>query len=109
MNYSDSISGVRFINLSQGSKPISINLQGNLPAQAEISGLAYKQVSVFKTYPDTNGISSYNFEIRDQASGNLLTTFSWNFTLFKNNTLVITGSEDPSIGTPVNVFPVNNF
>lgn len=108
-NYSDSLAGLRFINLAWGSMPISVNLAGNLPSQTEFVNLSYKTISRFKTYPDTNGISNYNFEIRDQMSGNLLSTFSWNFTLFKNNTLVLTGSEDPSSSDPISVFQVNNY
>jgi hypothetical protein len=107
--YSDSAAGVRFISLSPGSGPVTVNLQGNLPTQTEFPALAYKQISAFKGYPDTSGITSYTFEIRDQASGNLLSTFQWNFTLFKSNTLTICGSENPNSMTPINVFQINNF
>lgn len=47
-SYQDSTSGVRFINLSSDSKPITINLQGNLTSQTEFTGLEYKQISDFK-------------------------------------------------------------
>src|SRR6185369_10245432 len=87
----DSSAGVRFVNLAQGSSLISVNLEGNDPAQTEFSNLGYKQVSNFKSYTGMNGITYYNFEVRDQASGNILTTFSWNIVLFKNQTLVING------------------
>jgi hypothetical protein len=107
--YQDSVSGLRFINLVQGSQPISVNLQGYFPTQTEFSGLAYKQISDFKTYSGIGGITSYEFEIRDQSTGNLLTTFSWHFSLYKNNTLVISGSEDPNSTTPTSVFQVNNY
>ena len=47
----------------------------------------------------------YIFNVTD-ASGNVLATFNWNPTEFRDNTLVITGLVGN--GT-VNVFPVNNF
>jgi hypothetical protein len=95
--------------LSSGSQPISINLAGNDASQMEFNPIGYKQITAFKTYPDTCGISSYNFEVRDKATDNLLTTFQWSFSLFKNNTLVISGSEDPASSTPISVFAVNNY
>jgi hypothetical protein len=105
--YADSSVGVRFINLSPDSKPISVNLAANDPTQTEFSNLTYKQIVGFKTYSANSNIGgSYNFEIRDQASGSLLTTFSWSYTLSKNNTLVINGSENDS---SIAVFQVNNF
>jgi len=108
-NYDDSLAGVRFINLATGSGPISVNLMGNDPVQKEFSDLGYKQISAFKTYSTSGGIYSYDFEIRDQVSGDLLTTFTWYFTNFKNQTLVISGASDPAIGSPISVFQVNNF
>lgn len=107
--YSDSVAGVRVINLSPASAPVSINLQGNSPVQTEFSNLAYEAISNFRSYPDTAGITQYTFEVRDQGTGNLLTTFSWVFTLFKNNTLVICGSEQAGSVTPISVFQINNF
>lgn len=105
----DSVAGLRFINLSSGSQAMTVNLQGNPSSQTEFSGLGYKMISSFRTYPDTSGITSYIFEVRDQASGNLLFTFTWNFTLYRNNTIVIDGSEDPTSLTPIGGFQVNNF
>lgn len=107
--YSTSVAGVRFINLSPGSAPMSINLQGDYPTTTEFPNLAYKEITAFKVYPDTNGISSYNFEVRDAATGNLLYTYNWNFTPTKNYTLVISGFENDSGNNGVMVFAVNNF
>ncbi len=102
----DSSAGVRFINLSPDSKPISINLAGNPGSQTEFSSLGYKQISAFKTYSAASGVGgSYNFEIRDQASDSLLTTYSWNYILQKNNTIVISGLESNGL----NLFSVNNY
>ncbi|HEX9511267.1 MAG TPA: hypothetical protein VF939_12345 [Puia sp.] len=108
--YKDSVAGIRFINLSSGSGPISINLQGNISSQTEFSDLIYKKISDFKSYPANSGVGgAYNFEVRDQVTGNLLTTFTWNFSLYRNNTLVIFGTGGPSSTSPINVFAVNNY
>jgi hypothetical protein len=107
--YSDSVAGVRVINLAQSDGPITVNLAGNDASHAEFIGLAYKQISVFKTYPDTNAIGVYNFEVRDQKTGDLLTTYSWSFLPFKSYTLVVNGSTDPNSSTPIGVFQMNNF
>lgn len=109
--YYDSSAGVRFINLSPDSHPISVNIQGNLSSQTEFSSLGFNQISSFKKYLANSTIISgnYTFEIRDQASNTVLTTFIWGYTLFKNNTLVISGSVNPTSTTPITVFQVNNF
>jgi len=107
--HSDSTSGLRFINLSPLSQPMSINLQGDAPDQMQFSNLEYGKASGFKTYPATNGIYNYTFEVRDQATGDLLTTVTWNLTLFKNNTLVICGLEDPAASTLISTFQINNY
>ena len=106
----DSAVSLRVINLSSDSHPITVNLEGNPSTQVEFPALAYRAVSDFKSYPATSNVSGYyNFEIRDQASGDLLTTFSWYYTLFQSNTLVISGSIDPASSMPINAFQVNNF
>lgn len=107
--HTDSIAGIRFINLSPDSGPVSINLQGNFPSSLEFSNLNYKEITSFKNYAAANGVQNYNFEIRDQVSGNLLTTFSWGFNVFKNNTVVISGSANPTYNTPIGAFQVNNY
>jgi hypothetical protein len=105
--YSDSSVGLRFVNLSPDSKPISVNLAGNGPTQTEFSNLAYKQSTGFKTFSANSSVGgAYNFEIRNQANDSLITTVSWSYTLSKNNTIVINGLENNS---SVSVFQVNNF
>ena len=71
---SDSVVGIRFVNLSPGSAPISINIQGQANG-SEAGSLSYKGITGFKSYPATSNISSYTFEFRDAASGTLLTNF----------------------------------
>jgi len=107
--YADSSAGVRFINLSAGAKALTINLQGNTPDQKEFPDLGYKQISNFKGYVANGSAPNYTFEIRDEATGDLLTTVTWNYTVFKNTTMVIGGSTDPNSTMPINAFPVNNF
>jgi hypothetical protein len=107
--YTDSLAGVRFVNLAPGSLPVSINLEGNYPVSNELSNLAYRQISTFQTYSASSGVLGYNFEIRDQASGNLLATFGWPLPLFRNSTLVITGLGDGLGGGALSIFAVNNF
>jgi hypothetical protein len=95
---------------SSDSKPITVNLQGNLPTQTEFGPLAYQQISSFKSYSVISNVGGvYNFEIRDQASDSLLLTYGWNYPYFKNNTIVISGSEAISSSTPLQVFQVNNY
>jgi hypothetical protein len=108
---SDSSAGVRFVNLSPGSLPMTVTIEGNPITQTEFSGLAYKTVSTFKTYLANSSVpnSSYMFVVRDQATGDSLTSFSWNYTTFKNNTLVLSGSEAAGASIPLQVFQYNNY
>jgi len=111
-NYSiaDSVAGVRFVNLSTGSKPMNVTIEGNPVAQTEFTGLSYKNVSSWKGYPATSIIPGYySFTVWDQSSGDSLTSFTWNYTLFRNSTLVISGSTNGNSNTPLQVFQMNNF
>ncbi|SRR5579862_1537727 len=108
--YSDSSAGVRFVNLTTGSMPMSVTIEGNPATQAEFSNLAYKTVSSWKKYLSSSAVPGYyNFTIRDELTGDSLTSFSWNYALFKNNTLVISGSEVIGSNEPIQVFQMNNF
>lgn len=106
--YTDSSVGLRIVNCMGGGKSISVNLVGNDPStQAEVSNLGYMQITSFKKYAVDPNLMVYSFEIHDQATGDLLGTFDWYYTTYKNNTLVIGGNADPSIG--VMPFTVNNY
>lgn len=101
----DSSAGMRFINLSPDSGPVTVNFQGS--SQAEFSNLGYKQISDFKLYNAKSSVNgSYVLEIRDAASGNLLLTYTWNFRPFRCQTLVFSGLAS---NTSQTVFSVNNF
>jgi len=113
---SDSTAGIRFVNLSPGSAPISINLQGS-PNGSEVSDLTYKRITDFINYSTTSDVSSYIFEFRDAGTGNLLSTYtidgvnngtngntSKNNVRFRNLTIVFYGLP----GTE-STFLVNNY
>jgi hypothetical protein len=104
----DSSSGIRFVNLSPGSSPVSVNIQGNTNG-SEVSTLSYRNITDFKNYPATMNITSYTFEIRDVASGNLLITYTYNLAPFQNITIALIGSEDPNVNVPVSVLRVNDY
>jgi hypothetical protein len=104
---SDSTDGIRFINLSPGSNSISVDIQGEANG-SEVSGLAYRAITSFKTYSATNNVSQYNFEFRDSATGNLLATWTYGVTPFQNVTIGLCGSPTNN-NFPQEIFQVNNF
>jgi len=69
--YADSTCGVRFINLSPGSNPISVNIKGNANG-SEVASLAYKAYSGFIKYPAKAVNKTILFEVRDATTGALL-------------------------------------
>jgi hypothetical protein len=74
----DSVVGVRFINLSKGSAPITVNIKGT-PEQLIAGPIAYKASTAYRPYPMGRTAvpsQSYGFEIRDQATGNLITSYT---------------------------------
>lgn len=117
----DSVGGIRFINLSTGSNPVSVDIKGNANG-SEVQSLAYKGVTGFKTYAATHTISSYVFEFRDQASGNLLASYTTsgvnnstgtntttNTFRFKNHTLALIGQPGGTGAAAQKVILINNY
>lgn len=96
-NYADSLCGVRFINLSPGSNPISVNLTGGANG-SEVSSLAYKAYTDFKQYPAKKTNTSYAFQVRDATTGNLITSYTLTTPYFHSVTIVLRGLVS---GTPV--------
>jgi len=97
----DSTAGIRFVNLSTASKPVSVDIKGQANGSV-LSSLAYKGITSFMSFPATASISSYIFEFRDAASGNLLTSYTLggvntkspttaNTVLFRNLTIALVG------------------
>ena len=69
----DSTMGIRFVNLSAGSNPISINISGSANG-SEVASLPYKSITDFKIYAANYKISNYKFEVRDAGTGSLLSS-----------------------------------
>lgn len=119
---SDSSVGIRFVNLSPGSNPVSVNIQGNSNG-SEVTSLAYKGVTVFKNYPAGAAVIGYTFEFRDISTGVLLGTsnitavssipggaIGLNRMLYRNYTFVLDGLPGVTTGpTAQTVFRTNNF
>ena len=118
----DSTVGIRFVNLSSDSNPISINLEGS-PNGSEVGSLLYKGVTGFKDYISNAEVSGYLFVFRDAATGDSLTQIqltssgsgltdynnSNNLLTFKNVTIAFYGSTNSSSGNPVSVMMVDNY
>lgn len=106
----DSTVGVRFVNLSSGIQPVNIDIQGDSTANLVAAGLAYRQAGNFQKLPATAGQQgNYVFEVRDPESDTLLLTYTWNFSLYRTQTLVLAGSTAPGSSTPLNIFAVKNY
>jgi hypothetical protein len=88
--YTDSVCGVRFINLATGSEPITVNLKGASNG-SEAANLAYKAYSDFKQYPAKRANAKYTFEFRDASTGILIATYNLPTPYFHNVTLCLNG------------------
>jgi len=99
----DSTAGIRFINLSAGSNPVSIDIKGQANGGV-VQALAYKGTTGFMSFPATSAISSYVFEFRDAISGNLLTSYTLSGvntnSPFEANTVLFTNLTIALIGQP---------
>ncbi len=73
--FADSSMGVRFVNLSPGSTPVSINIRGEATG-SEAASLPFKGITGFKNYPTVSTVSEYVFEFRNASNGALLATYS---------------------------------
>lgn len=120
-NPTDSTVGVRFVNLSPGSNPISVNISGNSNG-SEIASLVYKNITSFKNYPATSAVSSYVFQIRDAGSGTLLGTFTMsginngtgtntsnNVYRYRNVTIALKGLPGGSGNNAQGTFLISNY
>jgi hypothetical protein len=125
----DSAVGIRFVNLSTGSNPISINLEGNAVG-SEVANLPYKSITGFKQYINNSATTDYLFVVRDAATGDSLTKFEFlasgssnhgygltdpsnanNGTLltFKHITIAVYGSESSASGNPLTTLLTDNY
>jgi len=118
--FTDSIVGIRFLNLSISSGSIDVGVTGS--SSNVISGLDYKSFTEYMEFPARAADGSYRFEFKDM-SGNVLISvivdpldvahinnFNRDVSSKKNLTLVLTESPIP-IGTGVvyRVTRVNNY
>jgi hypothetical protein len=123
----DSVMGIRFVNLSTGSNPMSINLESS-PIGSEAGNLPYKGITGFKQYISNSSISDYLFVVRDAATGDSLTQFDFragggsfnngygltdpnngNLLTFKNVTIAIYGSEAVGSTVPLSAMLIDNY
>jgi hypothetical protein len=100
-SFTDSVTSLRMVNLIPGLT-IDVNQQGS-PDENEWSSLGYKSVSAFRDFSLTGTGTKYVFEIKDAATGNLVTTVTAdaadrrqstsfiNFYRFKNLTMILYG------------------
>jgi len=86
----DSLCGVRFINLAPGSNPISVNVTGQASGST-ITSLAYKAYSNFIQFPAKAANTTYAFQVRDATTGNLISSYTLNTPFFHNVTIVLRG------------------
>jgi hypothetical protein len=106
----DSSSGIRFINLASGNSSFKIVQQVNDASTPDTIFLENREINKFKNHPVTPDLPGfYNFDIYDRSSGLFVTTITWYYTLHKNNTIAIFGSQDPSNPTPISFFQINNY
>lgn len=103
-NLTDSVTYIRFVNLS-ANQDVAINLKGTATGSF-ISRLSFKQVSEFIPLKIDQFTSSYEFEVRDLITDNVLSSYIAKdinkFTSISNqwynrsNTLVFAGKKDGS-------------
>jgi hypothetical protein len=94
----DSTLGIRFVNLSAGGTPVSVNIAGRANG-SEVSGLSYKAITGFTKYSATAAVSKYTFEFRNAATGVLISNFDvvdinlllYNKRRYRNFTLALIG------------------
>jgi hypothetical protein len=120
--YSDSVMGIRYINLVPGSTGLNVTLSTSTTVN-EAANLNYKQITDFKTYPALQSTAAITFQVRDAAnvllgsfilpytppgSGNYRTS-AIPFARFKNLTLVIKGAIGGTGANVIGIFPVPHY
>lgn len=71
----DTSMGLRFVNLSRGSNPITVQLVGETNGP-EVAALAYKQITGTKKYPVLKKKGDHVFEFRDAVTDAILFTYT---------------------------------
>lgn len=103
----DSVMGVRFLNLSAGSDPLTVTLKNDTTHKAILQNLPYKSISSFQAFPVNTStlINGYTFEFRNSNSGDILANYPIAITTFKCQTLAFCGSAS----TGYNILQINNY
>lgn len=96
---SDTSMGIRFVNLSKSSDPVTVNLQGQ-PDGSETGAIAYKKYTDFKKYRVRNGVGKYIFEFRNTVTGNVDASYTADFIDDINNRWVYRNFTLAFIGKP---------
>ena len=105
LSSTDSLAGVRFVNLSPDSQGIRFEAEG----AGDLSNLSFRDATAFLPLDATSDNASYAFEVKN-AAGDVLTTFSTTVPVFKNITLAVIGLvDDGQGGSTLSVVQVNSF
>lgn len=108
-SFTDSLYGVRFINLSYNSVPIKVTLS-TTPTVTEFSSLAYKQYSAFKTYSGKLTTATDTFVVRNANTDSILAKYPIVKPRFFSCTLAWKGSWGTTTGTnALGIMRVNNY
>jgi len=103
----DSITGIRFVNLSPDLNSVTINIVEGAPA-SKFSDLEYNKITDFQYYPAKRANLFYKFEVRDKNTDELFTTFIYNNIAVKRHvTLVIRGLKNNYPG--LEIVRINNW
>jgi hypothetical protein len=106
--HTDSVAGVRFINLSPNSDPISVNITGNANG-SEVASLAYKASTIFKKYPAKYSNLNYAFQVRNATTGALLASYTLVTPRMLNVTLALRGLVGTTGTTAPVITRINNY
>ncbi|MET6996912.1 hypothetical protein [Chitinophaga defluvii] len=114
----DSTTGIRFIHLSPGTKPVNITIKGQQGVPL-VRNLPYKGSTVFNILSSKATQEDYTFEFKEVATGALIASYTtkgihfpqideytghpW---LFRNVNLVLTGLPGSTGLTALTVIPV---
>ena len=108
--YQDSTCGVRFINLSYNSSPITVTLSTAATTPiTEYSGMSYKTQSVFKAYSATVANNTYTFQVKDATTLALLGSYTLTVPRFFSCTLAWIGQTGVTGTNAPKIIRVNNY
>ena len=120
INYTDSVFGTRFINLSEDSEPVTIrnvalDTAGVRDTTELASNIAFQDVTSFSEFEVTNRIENHTFQYLDQSGDILASVTIPQFSFFsppyfKNITLGLIGrSDDGEGGNNLSIMTIEHF